>query len=62
MGPVLAGGVCTVLAEHTGIMRRLVTSATPQRSLTDVIQDGTWSFKYEAKGMDVVISIIWIAL
>ncbi|KAF8475744.1 Tctex-1 [Kalaharituber pfeilii] len=25
-------------------------------------KDGTWSFKYEAKGMDVVVSIIWIAL
>ncbi|KAL7271625.1 hypothetical protein RUND412_005601 [Rhizina undulata] len=25
-------------------------------------RDGMWSFKYETKGMDVVISIIWIAL
>ncbi|KAH8150531.1 uncharacterized protein LAJ45_05227 [Morchella importuna] len=25
-------------------------------------RDGMWSFKYETKGMDVVISVIWIAV
>jgi len=25
-------------------------------------KDGMWSFKFEAKDMDVVISVIWIAL
>jgi dynein light chain Tctex-type 1 len=25
-------------------------------------KDGMWSYKYETKGMDVVISVIWIAV
>ena len=25
-------------------------------------KDGMWSYKYETKGMDVVISIIWIVV
>lgn len=24
--------------------------------------DGMWSFKFDSKGMDVVISVIWIAV
>ncbi|KAF8459108.1 Tctex-1 [Terfezia claveryi] len=50
----------TTGSDGAGVGRRGMHSACGAYWNND--KDGTWSFKYEAKGMDVVISIIWVAL
>ncbi|KAI5808987.1 Tctex-1 [Peziza echinospora] len=47
-------------SDGTGVGKRGMHSACG--AFWNNEKDGMWSFKYDAKGMDVVISIIWIAL
>ncbi|KAG0136542.1 Tctex-1 [Tuber indicum] len=46
--------------ENTGVGRRGMHSACGAYWNNE--KDGMWSFKYETKGLDVVISVIWIAV
>ncbi|PWW78710.1 hypothetical protein C7212DRAFT_275071 [Tuber magnatum] len=46
--------------ENTGVGRRGMHSACGAYWNNE--KDGMWSFKYETRGLDVVISVIWIAV
>lgn len=61
--PRPAGSDSTASAEPTKVGRRGMHSASGAYWNTD--KDGMWSFKYEggeSKGMDVVVSVMWIAI